>query len=157
MDYYTSENVSKVLILQGLCHFSQAFWYKKKTSKNFFLKVWFLQNFFCNMCCFAIWRRIMDFVKNTLSAFVKWQQLLFKLGVFFAILNCIYLSFIQIHVVFYFNYIIYSSLLIFRCQNVARLYYSKFPRIDNTFSKYHAIESRSRRYMYKLSHKSYYI
>lgn len=41
------------------------------------------------------------------------------LGVFFVVLNSIYLSFIQIHALFYFNYIIYSGLLILSCQNVA--------------------------------------
>ena len=50
--------------------------------------------------------------------------LLFKLGVFFVVLNCIYLSFMQIHAEFYFNYIIYFALLIFCCQNVAA--YSNF-------------------------------
>ena len=44
---------------------------------------------------------------------------LFELGVFFAVLNCICLSIMQIHAYFYFNYIIYSGLLIFCCQNVA--------------------------------------
>ena len=44
---------------------------------------------------------------------------LFKLGVFFVVLNCIYLSFMQIHAHFYINYIIYYGLLIFCCQNVA--------------------------------------
>ena len=44
---------------------------------------------------------------------------LFKLGVFFVVINYISLSFMQIHTVFYFNYIIYSVLLIFCCQNVA--------------------------------------
>ena len=44
---------------------------------------------------------------------------LFKLGVFFVVINYISLSFMQIHTVFYFNYIIYSGLLIFCCQNVA--------------------------------------
>ena len=43
----------------------------------------------------------------------------FKLGVSFAVLNYICLSFMQIHASFYFNYIIYSGLLIFCCQNVA--------------------------------------
>lgn len=47
--------------------------------------------------------------------------LLFKLGVSFVALNYICLSFMQIHTVFYFNYIIYSGLLIFCCQNVATL------------------------------------
>lgn len=42
-----------------------------------------------------------------------------KLGVFFVVLNCICLGFMQFHATFYFNYIIYSDLLIFRCQNVA--------------------------------------
>ena len=42
-----------------------------------------------------------------------------ELGVFFVVLNCIYLSFMQIHALFYFNYTIYSGLLIFCCQNVA--------------------------------------
>ena len=46
---------------------------------------------------------------------------LFKLGVSFVALNYICLSFMQIHTVFYFNYIIYSGLLIFCCQNVATL------------------------------------
>ena len=44
---------------------------------------------------------------------------LFKLGVFFVVLNCICLIFMRIHAIFYFNYIIYSGLLIFCCQNVA--------------------------------------
>lgn len=42
-----------------------------------------------------------------------------KLGVPFVVINCICLSFMQIHAIFYFNYINYSGLLIFRCQNVA--------------------------------------
>lgn len=42
-----------------------------------------------------------------------------ELGVFFVILNYIYLVFPPIHAVFYFNYIHYSGLLIFCCQNVA--------------------------------------
>lgn len=42
-----------------------------------------------------------------------------KLGVSLIILNCIYLSFLQIYAAFYFNYINYSGLLIFRCHNVA--------------------------------------
>ena len=46
--------------------------------------------------------------------------LLFELGVFFVALNYICLSFMQIHAIFYFNYIIYSGLLIFCCQNVAK-------------------------------------
>lgn len=45
--------------------------------------------------------------------------LLFELGVPFVVLNFICLSFMQIHAIFYFNYINYSGLLIFRCQNVA--------------------------------------
>jgi hypothetical protein len=45
--------------------------------------------------------------------------LLFELGVFFVVLNCICLSFMRIHVLFYINYIIYYGLLIFCCQNVA--------------------------------------
>lgn len=44
---------------------------------------------------------------------------LLKLGVSFVVINYVCLSFIQIHAVFYFNYIIYSGLLIFCCQNVA--------------------------------------
>lgn len=44
---------------------------------------------------------------------------LFKFGVSFVNLNYICLSFIQIHTAFYFNYINYSDLLIFCCQNVA--------------------------------------
>ena len=42
-----------------------------------------------------------------------------ELGVFFAIVNCICLSFMQVHTHFYFNYFIYFRLLIFCCQNVA--------------------------------------
>ncbi len=38
---------------------------------------------------------------------------LFELGVFFVIINCICLVFMQIHADFYFNYIIYYGLLIF--------------------------------------------
>ena len=45
-----------------------------------------------------------------------------SLGVFFTDINYIYLSFMQIHDYFYFNYIIYSDLLIFCCQNVAMLF-----------------------------------
>ena len=45
----------------------------------------------------------------------------FPLGVSFAVLNYICLSFMQIHTVFYFNYINYSGLLIFCCQYVATL------------------------------------
>ena len=37
----------------------------------------------------------------------------------FVNVNYIYLSFVQIHTVFYFNYIIYYGLLIFCCQYVA--------------------------------------
>ena len=44
---------------------------------------------------------------------------LFKLGVSLVVINCICLSFMQIHTDFYFDYIIYSGLLIFCCQNVA--------------------------------------
>ncbi len=43
----------------------------------------------------------------------------FVLGVFFVALNCICLSFVQIHALFYFNYIIYYGLLIFCCHFVA--------------------------------------
>lgn len=43
-----------------------------------------------------------------------------KLGVPFVVSNYIYLSFVQIHALFYFNYIIYSGLLVFCCQYVAR-------------------------------------
>ena len=43
----------------------------------------------------------------------------FVLGVFFVVINYICLSFVQIHALFYFNYIIYYGLLIFCCQNVA--------------------------------------
>ncbi len=46
-----------------------------------------------------------------------------ELGVSFVILNCIYLSFMQIHACFYINYIIYYGLLIFCCQNVAAFTY----------------------------------
>lgn len=42
-----------------------------------------------------------------------------KFGVFFVDINYIYLSFMQIHAAFYFNYIIYFALLIFCCQDVA--------------------------------------
>ena len=51
---------------------------------------------------------------------------LFELGVSFIYLNCICLSLMQIHAVIYFNYINYSSLLIFCCQNVAEIYFSNF-------------------------------
>lgn len=53
-----------------------------------------------------------------LWAFSQFSPLL-KLGVFFVVLNCICLIFMRIHAIFYFNYIIYSGLLIFCCQNVA--------------------------------------
>lgn len=58
--------------------------------------------------------------RTVLSAFPVFCLVL-KLSVFFAILNYIYLSCVQIHAVFYFNYIIYYGLLIFRCQNVATI------------------------------------
>jgi len=60
---------------------------------------------------------------------------LFELGVFFFFLKYIYLSFTQIHVVFYFNYIIYFGLLIFCCHNVANLY-SLFTASVYTYSLY---------------------
>ena len=41
--------------------------------------------------------------------------------VIFDVYEDICLSFMQIHALFYFNYIIYSGLLIFCCQNVATL------------------------------------
>ncbi len=41
-----------------------------------------------------------------------------ELGVFFVVANYICLSFVQIHAVFHFNYINYSGLLIFCCQNI---------------------------------------
>ena len=56
--------------------------------------------------------------------------LLFELGVSFAVLNYIYLSFMQIHATFYFNYINYSCLLIFCCQNVATQFYNKIIAIS---------------------------
>ena len=58
-----------------------------------------------------------------LWAFSQFSPLL-KLGVFFVIINYIYLSFVQIHAILYFNYINYSGLLIFCCQNVAAIYFS---------------------------------
>ena len=52
---------------------------------------------------------------------------LLELGVSFVALNYINLSLMQIHTVFYFNYIIYSGLLVFCCQNVATfLLYQSF-------------------------------
>lgn len=53
-----------------------------------------------------------------LSAFPGFCPLL-ELGVPFVVLNYIYLSSMQMHTVFYFNYINYSGLLIFCCQSVA--------------------------------------
>ena len=52
----------------------------------------------------------------------------YELGVSFVVLNYICLVFMQILAAFYFNYIIYSGLLIFCCQNVAastKDFYSK--------------------------------
>ena len=49
----------------------------------------------------------------------KYIHPLFELGVFFIVINCICLSFMQIHTDFYSNYIIYFALLIFCCQDVA--------------------------------------
>lgn len=63
----------------------------------------------------------------------KWHEnplVLFELGVSFAVLNYIYLSFMQIHATFYFNYINYSCLLIFCCQNVATQFYNKIIAIS---------------------------
>ena len=69
---------------------------------------------------------------------------LFELGVSFVILNYIYLSFMQIHAAFYFNYINYSGLLIFCCQNVAtdmikyfQSFVYKYPEIPNKPMKKH--------------------
>ena len=63
---------------------------------------------------------------------------LFPLGVFFANLNYICLSLMQIHTYFYLNYIIYSGLLIFCCQNVANICFSltkyKFTYKPNQYS-----------------------
>ncbi|RKI38658.1 hypothetical protein D7V86_04105 [bacterium D16-51] len=50
---------------------------------------------------------------------ICFELLLFTVGVFFVVINYFYLSFMQIHAVFYFNYINYSGLLIFCCQNAA--------------------------------------
>ena len=47
------------------------------------------------------------------------RKVQFELGVFFIVINCICLSFMQIHTDFYSNYIIYFALLIFCCQDVA--------------------------------------
>ena len=47
------------------------------------------------------------------------EKIPFPFGVFFVTLNCIHLSFVQIYAIFHFNYINYSGLLIFCCQNVA--------------------------------------
>ena len=58
-------------------------------------------------------------VANALFMRVLRFLYLFELGVSFAIINYICLSFMQIHATFYFNYINYSGLLIFCCQNVA--------------------------------------
>ena len=55
-----------------------------------------------------------------LSVFPGFYPLL-ELSVSLATLNCFCLSFMQIHASFYFNYIIYYGLLIFCCQNVAKL------------------------------------
>ena len=56
------------------------------------------------------------------SAFPGFYPLL-ELGTFFVVINYICLSFMQIYACFYFNYIIYSGLLIFCCQNVATFTY----------------------------------
>ena len=64
----------------------------------------------------------MFFFTRTLGwVLVGREHLLFKLGVSLVVINCICLSFMQIHTDFYFDYIIYSGLLIFCCQNVATL------------------------------------
>ena len=74
-------------------------------------------------------------VKNTTEHMISWETqclcvfpalcLLFKLGVFFGIINYICLSFVWIHADIYFNYISYLELLIFCCQYVATTsYYS---------------------------------
>lgn len=44
---------------------------------------------------------------------------LLKLGVFFVVINCSCLSFMEINAYFYINYIIYFGSLIFCCQIVA--------------------------------------
>ena len=57
---------------------------------------------------------------------------LLELGVSFVVLNYIYLSFMQIYAVFYFNYIIYSGLQMFCCQNDA----TSFTTLNETSKKY---------------------
>ena len=47
------------------------------------------------------------------------DSFIFKLGVPFIVIKYICLSFVQIHTIYYFNYITYSALLIFCCQYVA--------------------------------------
>lgn len=49
------------------------------------------------------------------------DSFIFKLGVPFIVIKYICLSFVQIHTIYYFNYITYSALLIFCCQYVAVL------------------------------------
>ena len=82
--------------------------------------------------------------------FLFFRNLLIRygFGVFFVVINCIYLSFMQIHAPFYINYIIYYGLLIFCCQNVAAFTYlynenhigqslSYYPLYDKQYDSHH--------------------
>ena len=60
---------------------------------------------------------------------------LFEPGVFFVYFNCICLCFVQIHARFNFNYIIYYYLLIFCCQNAAKMLPLQIGYIINRFDK----------------------
>ena len=55
-----------------------------------------------------------------------------KFGVFFVDINYIYLSFMQIHTIFYFNYIIYSGLLIFCLKGQHFIHYGGNKKAGNT-------------------------
>ncbi len=91
---------------------------KKYALRLFFLA---LPSHFAYAFCFGI-----PFIPFKTTAFnqtsvawsLAWGLMLLYIGVFFTIINYIYLSFMQIHTHFYFNYIIYYGLLIFCCQNV---------------------------------------
>ena len=89
-------------------------------------------------------KRLLEVLQTRINTGFLKHFKLFKLGVSFVVLNYICLSFMQIHATFYFNYINYSGLLIFCCQNVVtdmikyfQSFVYKYPEIPNKPMKKH--------------------
>lgn len=98
-------------------------WKKAKKEPKSSENRWILtpEKYFPEIIVFKLFSRSKKRCKNALFKGTFEISVLFKLAVFFVVLNCICLGFMQFHATFYFNYIIYSDLLIFRCQNVATI------------------------------------